>query len=728
MPRRATSLNDNSSIAVAREIDSKYDVVKAVAGKLPEIEIVSGMDVSNIVAIVTDFQTVQVPLAVASAATATTKADEAVISANIAVTKAAEASASATLASAFEVSATASALSATGSATSANTSASTSTTKAGEASSSAVSAAASAFAASNSELSAGVSEDTASAAALSATASEIITVTKAAEASASAAIAITQANLATAAYDSFDDRYLGVKTVDPLLDNDNMPLLIGALYWNTTISKMMVWDGIVWESILSTDSISTLTNKTIDDMTNIVGADHIHYKVRNASGTTITIGTVVAAMGTQPGTDYIQIVPVTNPQTQIAIGVTHTELLNNEVGLCVSRGVFESANTSAWVVGTILYPNTVGGFTTVKPAVGIYQACAYVLRQHSSSGTLLVNFIEPRNMASTTMAGEVLLNNALTSTSTEQALTAAQGKVLQDTKQPQDATLTALSGITTAADKYVYATGIDTFTTGTITIFGRSLVDDIDNAAARTTLGISATNTPSTAIGGVNATNVQAAIAELDSEKLAISTYTAADVLAKLLTVDGTSSLLDADTVDGMEPDAFPVSTATQSALDTKVDENLAIVAGTNTKITYDAKGLVIAGTILAAVDIPGLDASKITTGTIDTARLPSYVDDILEYANLATFPVTGEAGKIYIALDTNKTYRWSGTVYVYITSGAVDSVNGATGIVVLNATNISSSIYGTISATNVQAALQELDSEKVPLNSDFTLDLGGLI
>lgn len=93
----------------------------------------------------------------------------------------------------------------------------------------------------------------------------------------------------------------------------------------------------------------------------------------------------------------------------------------------------------------------------------------------------------------------------------------------------------------------------------------------------------------------------------------------------------------------------------------------------------------------LAAADIPNLDASKITSGTIDAARLPSYVDDVLEYANITLFPVTGETGKIYIALDTNKTYRWSGSVYVYITSGAVDSVGGYTGVV--TATNLLDSI-----------------------------------
>jgi len=77
--------------------------------------------------------------------------------------------------------------------------------------------------------------------------------------------------------------------------------------------------------------------------------------------------------------------------------------------------------------------------------------------------------------------------------------------------------------------------------------------------------------------------------------------------------------------------------------------------------------------------------ASLDSGGLVPSTQLPSYVDDVLEYANLASFPATGVTGKIYVAIDTNKTYRWSGSVYVYITSGAVDSVAGKTGIVTLD-------------------------------------------
>lgn len=51
--------------------------------------------------------------------------------------------------------------------------------------------------------------------------------------------------------------------------------------------------------------------------------------------------------------------------------------------------------------------------------------------------------------------------------------------------------------------------------------------------------------------------------------------------------------------------------------------------------------------------------------GKVPSSQLPSYVDDVLEFASISVFPLTGESGKIYIALDTNKTYRWSGSTYV---------------------------------------------------------------
>jgi len=55
--------------------------------------------------------------------------------------------------------------------------------------------------------------------------------------------------------------------------------------------------------------------------------------------------------------------------------------------------------------------------------------------------------------------------------------------------------------------------------------------------------------------------------------------------------------------------------------------------------------------------------------GKIPTDMLPSYVDDVLEFATVANFPIVGESGKIYVATDTDTTYRWGGTIYVNLST-----------------------------------------------------------
>jgi len=86
----------------------------------------------------------------------------------------------------------------------------------------------------------------------------------------------------------------------------------------------------------------------------------------------------------------------------------------------------------------------------------------------------------------------------------------------------------------------------------------------------------------------------------------------------------------------------------------------------------------------------------------VDAAYLPAYVDEVLEYANLAAFPATGASDKIYIALDTNKVYRWSGSVYIEVAANS--GVWGA--------------ITGTLSnQTDLQAVL---DSKKDTIQVQF--------
>lgn len=76
-------------------------------------------------------------------------------------------------------------------------------------------------------------------------------------------------------------------------------------------------------------------------------------------------------------------------------------------------------------------------------------------------------------------------------------------------------------------------------------------------------------------------------------------------------------------------------------------------------------------GTLPGSVVVNSQLALKadLVAGKVPASQLPSYVDDVLEYVNLAAFPATGETGKLYIAIDTNLVYRWGGSSYVVTSS-----------------------------------------------------------
>jgi hypothetical protein len=99
----------------------------------------------------------------------------------------------------------------------------------------------------------------------------------------------------------------------------------------------------------------------------------------------------------------------------------------------------------------------------------------------------------------------------------------------------------------------------------------------------------------------------------------------------------------------------------------------------------------------------PGGVAVLDGSGVVPASQLPSYVDDVLEFANLAAFPVTGETGKIYVAINTNSQYRWSGTQYILLSAspGSTDAVpEGAVNKYWTNARSLASVLTGLLTTT----------------------------
>jgi len=90
-----------------------------------------------------------------------------------------------------------------------------------------------------------------------------------------------------------------------------------------------------------------------------------------------------------------------------------------------------------------------------------------------------------------------------------------------------------------------------------------------------------------------------------------------------------------------------------------------------------DANGRGVALPALTAAQINALiddidlsTKADLVSGKVPASQLPSYVDDVLEFANLAAFPASGEAGKLYVDTTANFSYRWTGSVYVRVDAG----------------------------------------------------------
>ena len=116
--------------------------------------------------------------------------------------------------------------------------------------------------------------------------------TSASNASTSETNAATSAASAAASYDNFDDRYLGAKATAPALDNDGDALVTGALYFDTTVGAMYVYDGSTWGTVAP-----VATSVTVSQITDLTAtATELNY----VDGVTSNIQTQIDAIDPDP--------------------------------------------------------------------------------------------------------------------------------------------------------------------------------------------------------------------------------------------------------------------------------------------------------------------------------------------------------------------------------------------------------------------------------------------
>ena len=320
----------------------------------------------------------------------------------------------------------------------ANTAAANAATSATAAAASEANAAASETAAATSESNAATSETNASASA-----------TTASQASASA-----QGYLGTISnlYDQFDDRYLGSKTSDPVLDNDGNALLEGALVWNSTSNELKVYNGSSWQlsavdsstillkaqNLADLPSVSTArTNlglgtmalETATDYAQLSGATftgnvespefvgqlqgEVIFKAK--AGEALSKGDAVYVSGISGSIPVVSKADADGAATYPSFGLADSTVgLNGNLNV-LTLGQLKNIDTSMFNLGDTLYLSTTPGVLTNVPPAGEaskIQNVGKVEREHASTGTILVAGSGRTAVTPNLNDGNIFLGNA----------------------------------------------------------------------------------------------------------------------------------------------------------------------------------------------------------------------------------------------------------------------------------------------------------------------------
>ena len=211
--------------------------------------------------------------------------------------------------------------------------------------------------------------------------------------------------------------------------------------------------------------------------------------------------------------------------------------------------------------------------------------------------------------------------------------------------QAYSAELDAIAQLNSATNTLFYFTGVGTAGVTPFTSFARTLLDDTDALTVRTTIGLE------------NVDNISDA-----NKPVSIATQSVLDgkqpLNGDLTALSGVTSL--ADTLfyfTGSQTGSVTTLTPFARTLLDDIDATTV-----RTTLGLGTSSILDSG---VANGVATLDGG----GKIPTSQLPSSVDEIIESTDFASLPVTGEDSKIYVTLDNNLTYRWSGSAYVEISA-----------------------------------------------------------
>jgi hypothetical protein len=394
-----------------------------------------------------------------------------------------------------------------------------------------------------------------------------------------------------------------------------------------------VFCAYVAERAVTTSDAATLTNKTIDDYTNNIGANSTHFRVKASES--LSKGAVVKASGFTPGEQAITVAAVASA-SDIAIGVMEQTLTSGQFGMAVVIGELFDVNTNAFAFNDVLYSNGAGGLTATKPASGLYQTIGTVVRVNTNNGVIAVNIVAPMYVEATTntantavlrdgsgnfAAGTVtaaLTGNASTAT----ALATARNINGVSFNGTSDITVTAAAGTLTGSTLAAGVTASSLTSVGTLgNLTVTNPISGSVSGSSGSTTGNAATATAlqtARAINGVNFDGTAAITVTAAAGTLSGSTLAAGVTASSLTSVGTLGSLTVTNPITGSVTGSSGSTTgnaATATALQTARNINGVSFNG-SADITVTAAAGTLSGSTLAS----GVTASSLTSvGTLSS-------------------------------------------------------------------------------------------------------------
>ena len=439
-----------------------------------------------------------------------------------------------------------------------------------------------------------------------------------------------------------------------------------------------------------THTIGSESARYISTYSDLNGA--IRFKAQNDEGAQITKGQPVyikglAGNGTTP---TVGLADADDAAKMPAFGIAQNTANNGAEVQIIQVGNLTDIDTSGYNVGDTLYiDTTAGGLVATPPATesAKLQNIGRVIRKDNASGVIMVGGAGRSAATPNLNNGKIFLGDS-NNRSVATALSSIALSSFNDdlSYQPLDAGLTSIAGLTTSGDELLYTTASDTYATASITAAGRALIDDADAAAQRTTLGLATVASS----GSYNDLSDQPSANDL------LADHTATNYTASNANIDGhlagIDSALAAVGGGSTNPNIY-ASTSTSYSPSASDAPNLLVWYGLGNTNTFT----VTLPDILTVLTGTGATGSVVESFTMWVGR--GYDGDItlsstngidglggtISYASTLTVP----AGQ-WVKIVGWKTSSTNARYLVEVPYEApVDSVNGATGAVVLSADDL---------------------------------------